>query len=891
MIRSVRALWTRLRDWMQRDRLDRELDEELRFHQAMIARDAGAHGSRRLGNLTRLREEVRAMWGFAWLEVMEQDVRYAIRGLRRSPGFAATVIITLGLGIGANVGMFSVVDRLMIRPLAYLRDPGTVHRVYLKYFDRGREFTDGTSLEYKRYLELKSGTSSFAQSAAFAQRELAVGVGEDARERQVATVSASFFDFFRAQPVRGRFFSADEDVTPRGADVAVISYNCWRAHFGGRDDVIGQTLQVGNIPARIIGVAPRGFAAVEDDQPAEVFIPITTYAGSQPDQMNEYATTFHWGWMAMLVRRKAGVSVDAANADLSRAYLASWNAERAAEPSLAPASDAKPRAVVGAVRRAGGPDPGLESRTALWTSGVALIVLLIACANVANLLLARALRRRREIAVRLALGVSRRRLTVQCLTESLMLALAASVAGIAVADVSGAALTHLFVSDAEVVPVITDWRAIGFAVATALVAGIVTGLAPAWLAGRGELAATLKAGAREGSYQRSWIRSMLLVSQAALSVMLLVGAGLFVRSLNRARSMRLGFDPDQVLLVNENLRGMQLGDTAKIVLGRRLLEGAQRIPGVEHATWTGSVPFWSSSSMQFFVAGIDSVRRLGRFTYYAATPDFFATMGTRILRGRSFTTADDANAPGVAVVSEKMASVLWPGRDALGQCMRIRADTMPCTTVIGIAENAAQRSLADDDARMQYYLPIEQFHPEAGFALLLRVRGDPARVAENIRKQLQGIMPGASYLTAQPLAAIVSGVRRSWQVGATMFVAFGGLALLVAAVGLYGVISYNVAQRTHELGVRVALGAQRRDVARLVIGSGLRVTAAGVCAGCALALLAGSAVEPLLFHESPRDPVVFVAVSGLLLAVALAATAVPAQRASRADPNLALRSE
>ena len=671
----------------------------------------------------------------------------------------------------------------------------------------------------------------------------------------------------------------------------MLGYGFWKSELGGRN-VLGEVLQVGNIPATIVGVAPEGFAGVDDANPPAVYIPITTYAGSQPTERTnpKYYTRYNWGWMEMMVRRKPGVTVEQASRDLSQAYARSWNAEREIEPTLTPAEIAKPNAIAGAMKLGAGPDPSLEARTALWVTGVAAIVLLIACANVANLFLARALRRQREIAVRLALGVSRRRLMMQTLTESLVLSLIGSAAGLLVAQWGGLAIRRLLIaSEGASVDVMTDWRTLGVAVGAAMVAGLLTGLAPALLSGRGDLARSLKTGPREGTYHRSRTRATLLVLQGALSVVLLVGAGLFVRSLGNVKAMRMGYDAEPLLLVTRNMRGMDMSDSARAQLGRTLLAAAQEIPGVESAVWMSSVPFWSTSSTNLYVPGIDSVRKLGRFTYQTATTDYFSTMGTRILRGRGFTEADRANAPMISVVSDGMAKVLWPGKDALGQCMRVRADTMPCTTVVGIAEDMVQGDLTSDK-KYQYYLPLEQASPGGGF-VMVRMRGNPAAQQEAVRKAMQRVMPGQSYVTTKPFIEIVDQQRRSWQLGATMFVAFGVLALVVAAVGLYGVIGYNVTQRMHELGVRVALGAQARDILRLVVGQGVRFGLAGVALGTLLAYAASRWLEPLLFQQSPRDPVVYTAVSAMLVLVALAASGAPAVRASRADPNTALRSE
>ncbi|HEV8197136.1 MAG TPA: ABC transporter permease [Gemmatimonadales bacterium] len=898
----MREWLARLRDWLRRDRLDRELTEELRFHRQQLERDARAEGDgadeapyaarRRLGNTTRYQEDARDRWSWPWLDHLQKDLRYALRGLRRSPGFTATVVLTLGLGIGANAAMFGVIDRLMFRPFPYLRDPARVHRVYLQTTYRGRTFTSGSGYEYATSLDLKKFSSGFDRYAFMANPVLAVGTGDDSQEQRIGTVSASFFDFFSVRPILGRFFTPGEDITPQGAPVVVLTYAFWMTQYGGRD-VLGHTLQIGNILCTIIGVAPKGFVGVPDKtSPPVAFIPITTYAGYMGglDDRKTYFSQYHWGWMSLMVHRKPGVSEAAASADLTRAYRQSFNVVRSLDPEVPSVTDANPTAIAGALKSSAGPDAGLEATTLLWVTGVAVVVLLIACANVTNLMFARVLRRRREFAVRLALGVSRGRLIAQTLTESLLLAGLGLVAGIVVAEWGGAALRRLFVSEGTL-EVLTDWRTIGVAAAAAVVAGILSGSGPALLAIKGDLAGSLKAGAREGTHQPIRARGILLVTQGALSVLLLVGAGLFVKSLHNVRALRLGYDAAPVLMVSRNLRGMDLPDSVRIDLGRRLLAAAEAIPGVTHATQVSSVPFWSTSGRDLHVAGIDSVDRLGRFTVAAASPDYFRTMDTRILRGRPFTARDRDGTPRVAVVSQAMAEVLWPGQEALGQCFRIGADTMPCTTVIGIAENAVQRSLLGDERPYRYYLPIDQFEPARGNYLLLRMRGDSPQALEPIRKALQSVMPGQSYVTVRPLEEVVDQQRRSWQVGATMFVAFGVLALLVAAVGLYGMITYNVAQRMHELGVRIALGAQARDLVRLVVGQGLRFAMSGVAIGLAAALILAGWVQPLLFHQSARDPVTYGVVGAMLLAVAVVASAMPALRATRADPNSALRSD
>ncbi|MEX2154192.1 MAG: ABC transporter permease [Gemmatimonadaceae bacterium] len=828
-----------------------------------------------------------------WLDSLQQDVRYAFRGLRKSPGFALAVVATLGLGIGANAAMFGVIDRLMFRPYPYLRDPGSVDRVYLETAGRGRGNTY-TVFPYAQYLDLKKWTTSFSQHAAFVTATHGVGTRDAARERSILGVSASFFDFFDSRPVLGRFFVVAEDSLPLGANVAVLSFDFWSAELGKRD-VLGESIQVGNVPYTIIGVAPHDFVGVNEGDPPAVFIPITAYAANEGGgNRADYFFKYNWDWTQMMVRRKRGVSDAAAASDLTNAFVQSYSAARAVHPLYRPVELARPRALAGAMKTAAGPNPGLEARTLLWVTGVAGIVLLIACANVANLFLARAMRRRREVALRLALGVTRGRLAAQAFTETLVLSLLGCIAGIAIAQWAGFAVRRLFIAETSAFDVLADWRTLAVATAAALIAAMVTGIAPVLFAGRDDITATLKSGAREGTYQRSGARATLLVMQGALSVVLLIGAGLFVRSLNNVRDLRLGYDVAPVLLVEWERRGTPMDSTDRAALRRRLLETALARSDVERGAWTNSAPFGrGTSTLLLAVPGIDSVSRLGRFTYQIASPDYFATMDTRVLRGRRFTEADRLGAPRVALVSEAMAARLWPGREALGQCLRVgwrstRPDTMPCTTVVGVAENAVHDPVADHP--MRYYLPEAQADFGATW-LLLRMRRDPAVAAEEVRRALQAVMPGQALVTVRPARELFDAKRRSWRVGATLFVGFGVLALLVAAVGLYGVIAYNVAQRMHELGVRIALGAQARDVVQLVIGQGVRFALAGVAVGSALALVAARWIQPLLFQQSARDPAVFGLVGFLLMAVALFASAIPALRATRADPTTVLRTE
>ena len=824
------------------------------------------------------------------LDHLRQDLRYAARGLLRSRAFTATVMITLGLGIGANTAMFSAIDRLMFRPFPYLRDPDGVNRVYLQIDVRGDVITE-TQYPYTRYLDLRRWTTSFSDAAAVVDWRLAVGPSQNGRELNVEGVSASFFHFFDARPALGRFFDASEDVVPRGADVAVLGYGYWQTELGGRN-VIGQKLQVGPLMTTIIGVAPKDFVGVAEGEPPAVFLPVTTMAyGLNQGDLATFATGYHWDWISMVVRRSPGVAAPVASADLTHAFVASQDAQRLQDTFLQPDSITHPRAIAGEVRTAGGPGAGLESRTLLWVSGVAVIVLIIACANITNLMVARVVNRRREIAVRLALGVSRWRLARQFLVEHLLIALLGCLAGLVVAEVVTVALGALVVREGASLDAVTDWHALATAAAFALGAGLVTSVGPTLFAMRGDLASTLRAGMREGAYRRSRMRSALLILQSALSVALLVGAGLFVRSLVNVRAQNLGWDPKPVLIVMTNYRGLQLDTAAATAVRNRLLEAAREIPGVEYAARINGLPF-GTSWYPLVVPGTDSVQRAARFNYQATSPDFFKTVDTRILRGRSYTAQDRGEASRVAVVSQSMARRLWPNKDPLGRCFKIGSDANPCMTVIGVAEDAVQRHISDDE-RLLYYMPDEQPSlVRPGRRLLLRMAGEnPRAQMERVRRALQGVLPPPAYVTVSTLEDLVDAQYRSWRLGATMFVAFGALALIVAAVGLYGVISYDVAQRRHEMAIRIALGARTTDVVRLGVAEAFSFAGAGVTLGLFAVLLLARWAQPLLFQESAFDPSVLAAVGATIGVVALLASAAPAARAARTDPNLALRAD
>jgi len=886
-----------------------ETDDEIRFHLAMradtlvangLSREAAeAEALRRFGALEEVRPQLLAaarrreesLTMFQRFDAMRDDVRYALRQLRRAPAFSAALALTFALGIGANATMFEILDRLLFRPPAYMPDADRVGRVYLR-----RPHGDGTeridnNISYLRYTELRDHTRAFAVTAAIYQDDQRiVGSGDNAEALAVGLVSASFWSLFDARPELGRFFTVDEDRVPNGAPVVVLGYGYWQSHLGGEPSVLGRQLRVGGRQYTIIGVAPKGFHGVWATTTA-AYVPITS-AAVDMGGTDRYYLQHNMSWLEMIARLKPGVSPEVASAELTRAYRQSRVDAAATQPKAQPvrAQDlALTRGQFAPLPMDRGPKASDSARVATWLAGVSVIVLLIACANVANLLIARGIRRRREIAVRIALGVSRSRLVAQLLTESVVVALLGGMLGLALAHWGGGAIRRLLLPEVDwsLVPVF-DARVLLFTGTAAIVTGLLTGLAPAMHALRSDVNGALKAGEREGGGQRARIRTVLLLSQASLSVVLLVGAALFVRSLHNVETLHLGWDPDRLVHVGLDLRGLEIKPEERRALLQRAVERARATPGVVSVSTLMSVPFWSTWSDNVFVPGMDSADHQRTFVVNPVGDDFFPTMGTRLLRGRAVSSSDQENGPKVAVVSQSMGKLLWKGKDPIGQCFRLGADTAPCREVVGVAEDMTFGDIKDDDG-LQLYIPASQ-EKNTG-TMVVRTTGDPRAMVVPLHREIQRLLPGMGYAQVRPLAFVLDSVLRQWRLGATMFTIFGVLALVLAAVGLYGVIAYDVAQRMREMGVRVALGAQASDIRRLVLWQGMRVTSVGVALGVVIAFVTVKYVEKLLFATPARDPLAFGAAALAIVLVSVFATLIPARRATRVDPIVALRAE
>ena len=890
----------RLRTLLDRDRLAAEMEEEMRFHLELEATHHGAPGRttgperhqyglrRRFGNMSAIREDRRRASGLATLDRLLQDAAYAWRQLTRAPAFTAAVTLTLALGIGANATMFAIVDRVMLRAPEGIADADRV--VHLRSW---RELRDGTrdssgAMSYPSYVEFRSMTDVFANvTAVLGPMDVPIGRGIDAANARGVLVSGGYFETLGSRPLLGRFFSDEETREPTGQPVVVLSHAYWVRAFRGAPDAIGRTLLANNLTYTIIGVARRGFTG-HSLAAIDFWLPMAAAPGLRYGG-DDWALQRGIRWLMVIVRLKSDVTPARALARTGVSWTA-WNLRpdrpgaRAPTPyfvSMIPAkSSVRP-----------------EHRVARLLVGVALLLLFITCANVANLLLARALARRREIAVRLALGVSRWRLTSLYLIDAILLALLGGSLALAVAYWGIPVVRAMLFAGAAIGHWSIDGRVVAFTMGTALVAGLIAGIVPAFQASRPSLIGALRQGAREGAVHRSRTRLALLVTQGALSVALLAGTGLFIRSLQRIGAEHLGLDLHRVLVASFD--GSRSGWSPEQVreVVRDMRDRARGVPGVESVSLTVGVPFEGQYGLPLRIPGHDSIPGMerGRAPFiYAVTPDFFRTMGTRIIAGRGLTDADDrAAAPSVAVVSAEMARLIWPRGDALGQCFRIdlRSTTADCTQVVGIAEDARRKALIEATPPVQYYVPLAQApRPLSEQTLLVRA-AEPRRVRAALVRTLQTLRVDMPYVHVRTLEEAVAPELRPWRLGASVFALFGALALIVAAIGTYSVMQFSVAQRLHEMGVRIALGARRVDLLRLVGSEALRIGVVSSAVGVALVIFAAPLVANLLFRTSPRDPVVLAIVVVILLGSGLVATLLPAWRATRADPAATLKAE
>ena len=881
----------------------RDLDDEIAFHlesrtEALIAkgmepREARERAEREYGDVDESRRELsrivhRRVSRNRREEVMTgfiEDVRYTCRSFLRTPAFAAVVVGVLTIGIAANAVMFGVVDQLLLRPPPAVGSPETLHRVYFRFVGDGKAVSFSPT-SFPAVVALRDDVPDFAGAAAFFQTTATLDRGADAQEVDVQLVSGNYFQLLQVAPQRGRYFLPGEDVPPDGAQVAVVSDGFWRSRLGHRADVIGTELHLYDKVFTVVGVAPPRFTSL-DRENVDVWVPIAS-AASDVFGGDWYRNSGSY-WVQIVARTRPDASLERAESEATTVY-------RRLQRSWEMPKDRTASVQLGSLIGARTPDGlSVEAKVAVWLLGVAGIVLLIACANVANLLIARTIRRRREIAVRQALGASRLRLAQQFLTESAVLALLAALVALIGARWGSRLVERVLLPGFAWNDRLLDMRVLGFTLLSAVGVVLLVGITPALEGMHTSVSGALQGSATHiGGGRRTRLRQMLLALQAALSFVLLIGAGLFVRSLTKVVGRDVGVAIDRVALVSMNMERAGFTPAEIDQTYATALERVRGLPGVERAALVASsVPLRSASAIAVGLPDGSRPDIPGGGPYYSvAGNDFFATIGAQVHSGRAFSDEEQRAPSRVMLVNETLAKDYWPGRSPVGECVRLGSDSI-CTRIIGVVQNIVTFAMVNDDRAMLYLPPS---HPTFGVgkhpaAMLVRTSDDPSNLVGTIRANLQGLSPRMPYVQVSPFAELVAPQLRPWRLGATMFSIFGAVALVIAGVGLYSVMAYLVSQRTHEIGVRMALGARRVDVVRLVASQALQPIALGMIIGAACALWASRWIEPLLYDTSSRDPAVFAAAAIVLGLAALAAGIVPARRSAAVDPATALRAD
>jgi predicted permease len=830
------------------------------------------------------------------MSTLWKDLRYGARMLWRQPGFTLIVVLTLCLGIGANGIIFSLVNTLLLRPLP-AEDPAELVAVYTSDFSSG----DLGASSYPDYLDFRNRNRVFSGLVAYQPPQpLSLNV-DGANERVFGEiVSGNYFSVLGLKPSLGRGFLPEEDQTPGARAVAVISHKLWQTRFGGDPATVGRSVRINGHPFTIVGVAPEKYAGLLRGFAVDWWIPAMMMGQAAPGSDN---LTSRWNRSCLVMGRlKPGVTLQQARADfnsiaaqLYREWPREWeNIRRQARRiSLTPESEAR---VFPDART-----PLVIFMALLMT--VVGLVLLIACANIANMLLARATARRKEIAIRLALGAGRGRLIRQLLTESILLALLGGAAGLLLAGMG----SDLLMAFRPPVPIPieldlqNDWRVFGFMFGLSLLTGIASGLMPALAASRPDLVGSLKddAGAAIAGNARGWggrLRGSLVIAQVALSLLLLICAGLFLRSLRNASSIDPGFDADNLLALSMDLR-LQGYDESK---GRdfidQLLDRVRALPGVVSASLTDQLPL-----------GLDGARRGITIEGYTAqpgesteinssfvAPGYLETLRIPVLQGRTFQQQDKANAPGVMLINEAFARRYWPGQQPLGKriqmgVVRSGVNNAPYLTVIGVVKNGKYQTLGEE-ATPFIYLNLAQTYGSAP-TLIVRTQGDPLASLPAVRSEVAALDKNLPLFNVKTMRQHLGLALLPARLAGTVLGIFGLLALILAAAGIYGVMAYSVAQRTREIGIRMALGANARDVLRLVVRQGMAPVLIGMAIGLGAALALTQLLKSLLFGVSATDPVTFVVIVLLLAAVAMLACWIPARRATKVDPMVALRQE
>ncbi len=866
------------RNLFTRPRVERDLDDELHSYLDQLTeekRQAGmdAAEARRvarieLGGLEQVKEEVRQVRTGQMLEELLQDLRNGIRTLRKNPAFTVVAVLALAIGIGANTAMFSVAYGILLRPLPYA-GADRVAAVYMRYFPR--DFAFGTMC-IRDYLMWKENNHAFEDPSLFTGRRMDIGGKEGVPEQvQGAAVTAGFFSTLGVRPLIGRTFAAGEDQ-PATASLAVLSESIWRRRFAASSAVLGQPIMVNGAPSTVIGVMPDAFRLPRRETEVWTNLPLNPPARYGP-----------WFYRAV-ARLKPGVTLEQAQAEMNNIALRMMQQNPYYKRLALPALGLRD-ALLGTTLK-----PAI-----LVLAGAVGMVLLIAVVNVANLMLARATVREREMALRLSLGAGRGRLVQQLLTESVLLTVMGGLAGLALAW-GGIQLIRVW--NPGNLPLIDSVRldggALAFMAFASMLTGVLFGLAPALESTRADLNSTIKEGGRSGSASRARrrTRAALVVSEIAVSLMLLVGAGLLLRSFANLQQVTGGFStpPRQILTMLISPGNRKYSDPrAGLAFYDEVLRRARNVPGVEMAAVTDSLPPDRQADADTFEIEGQTLApgELNPIiSHLTVGPDLFRTLGVPLLKGRSFTAHDNQDSAPVAIVSEGFVRRFLSNQEALGKRIRYGGTWME---IVGVAGNVKYLGLTVD-TDPAYYLPFAQTYGARMF-LIVRSPGDAAHLAAPLRRDIQSIDPGVTLAQIgtmeQALTLSISQPRFN-----TMLLAlFAGIALLLAAVGIYGLIAYSVAQRTHEIGVRMALGAARSDVVRMVVRQGASLAAIGIVLGLGGAFALTRLLSTMLFGIGVTDALTFAAAPLGMMLVVLLATFVPALRATRISPVVALRYE
>ena len=894
-MKVLRTLFLRIRSLQRRGEVKREIDEELRFHLEQRAAENIAAGMapdqaerearKRFGNFQTVREECRARRGASFGEETLRDLRFALRQLLKNPGFTAVAVLTLALGIGANTGLFTILYALVWQPLP-VKDPASVVNIHQSFAGpSSRQALGGINrLSYPEYLNYRDRVRSLAGLAAFEEANFTFGGANVSRVPGVFA-TGNYFSVLGATTALGRVWSAPECEIPGACSVVVLSHGFWQRHFGGDRGVVGRTISLNRQTLTVIGVAAREFRGTDPNVP-DVWVPLMMRSQLMTDEPDRLAAK-DYSWLKAVGRLKRGVSLAEA-----RREFAVVAQESDADPTITSCAGRKTQLRVKTGAYFNSPEDISNGLPVVAVVMAAIgLVLVVVCANVSNLLLARASVRRREFGVRQALGASRARLIRQLLTESGLLAGMAGVAGLALAF----ALPRLLLAGfpLDVLPAFNlspNFPVLGYCTMVSLVAAICVGLAPALQTTRLELSSALAAqgallGERIGGAK---LRNVLMITQVAVSMLLLITAGLLLRGLRHALSADLGFDRANLLVVSADLAASGYNTAQAQAFNANLIERLAGVPGVKATALAIAAPFMGSSSTTVRLDRQDSAaaNESGQANFNTVSPGYFKTIGIVIVRGRNLTEADVQNGARVTVINQAMAHRFWPGEDPIGHRFFAR-DPEPYQ-IVGIARDLS--SLVPGAADGPYFYLPAMSNGESGLQLLVR-----ADALHSISlKTMHDLAVGLDPKVAVSVRTVEENVDRTLapaRLASMLAGALGLLALGLVVIGVYGVTAYVVNQRTREIGVRVALGAQSWMIQRQMIGEGVRVVTVGIILGLALAAMGSRVLRGVIFGLSARDPVTFLGVAALLLTVSVLACWLPARRATKVDPMVALRHE